>query len=162
MEKIDHSIDYKSDGWDKFYDDKGDSWRDKDYRLLHELFAVKVLKGSLIDVGCGLGDGLRMLRETADGVTQFSGTDFASETIERNKNNPLLRGIDFFSHDITQPLPARYDNVICLQTLEHLHEPALAMNNLINATREVLIVATPYKNRRPDENHLWSFNIVSS
>ena len=52
----------------------------------------------------------------------------------------------------------KYDNIICLQTLEHLEDPVIAIRNLIDATQKLLIVAVPYRNRRPDENHLWSFD----
>lgn len=161
MQKIDHSVDYQSDGWDDFYDARGSSWRDKDYRYIDRFFLIKTLQGTFADVGCGLGDGLKLFKTSAKGITHFSGCDFAVNTIEKNKTNPDLAGMDFFPHDIMKPIVKQYDNIICLQTLEHLHEPAKAMENLVNATREVLIVATPYKNRRPDENHLWSLDEAS-
>ncbi|MBT3201369.1 MAG: methyltransferase domain-containing protein, partial [Phycisphaerales bacterium] len=116
------------------------------------------LAGSLLDVGCGLGDGLRLMRRNMSRISSFAGTDFSDEAIRKNSENDSLAGIEFFVHDIHQPLERTYDNIICLQTLEHLPEPAVAMNNLINATDGVLIAASPYKNRRPDENHLWSFD----
>lgn len=90
---------------------------------------------------------MKLFKTLATDITRFSGCDFAAETIEKNKANPDLAEMEFFSHDIMQLIAKQYDNIICLQTLEHLHEPAKAMDNLINATRDVLIVATPYKNR---------------
>lgn len=111
-----------------------------------------------MDVGCALGDGFQILSSACRSVTSFSGTDFSEYAISANKKNPNLTGIKFFSHDIMMPLPEKYDNIICLQTIEHVSKPDFAFKNLIDATRRILIVATPYMNRRPDENHLWSFD----
>ena len=58
---------------------------------------------------------------------------------------------------VNKVLPEKYDNIICLQTLEHLENPEAAMHNLIDAAKKVLIVGVPFRNRRPDENHIWSF-----
>lgn len=158
MQRVDQSVDYRAEGWNDFFTRKAASWRDKDYRLLQKMFRIETLTGSLLDVGCGLGDGLRLMQQNMSRISSFAGTDFSDEAIRKNSENDSLTGIDFFVHDIHQPLERTYDNIICLQTLEHLPEPAVAMNNLIAATDGVLIVASPYKNRRPDENHLWSFD----
>ena len=48
--------------------------------------------------------------------------------------------------------------MICLQTLEHLEDPKAVMLNLIKATEDVLIVGVPYREARPSENHVWSFD----
>jgi hypothetical protein len=63
----------------------------------------------------------------------------------------------FFKYNILKPLPESYDNIICLQTLEHLDDPHKAMHNLVSATRKVLIVGCPYLNRRLAKDHQWSF-----
>jgi len=158
MKKIDKSIDYKEEGWNNFFSEKGITWRDKDYKLLDKMFNIDNLKGSLLDVGCGLGDGILYMQNRLNNITEFEGTDFSSEAINKNESNPLLLNVNFYTHDITLPLEKKYNNIICLQTLEHIPDPVSAMKNLVDATEDVLIVASPYKNRRPDENHLWYFD----
>lgn len=161
MKRIYSSIDYKCEGWDNFFTTKGMNWRDKDYRLIKSMFKIEDFCGSLLDVGCGLGDGLRLLINTMTKIQNFAGCDFSQGAIKKNQSNSLMNNIFFFVHDISKSLPDKYDNVICLQTLEHLQDPAKAMKNLTDATKAVLVAASPYKNRRPDENHLWEFDEFS-
>jgi hypothetical protein len=90
----------------------------------------------------------------------LSGTDFSPYAIDANGRNPVLKAINFFQHDLHEPLRERYNAVFCLQTLEHLSNPLRAFQNLYNAADELLIVASPYRNRRPDRDHLWSFDEI--
>lgn len=158
MERLEKSVDWKQDGWDSFFVQKGWQWRNKDYRYINEIFDLRRLSGSLLDVGCGLGDGLAYLKNKCPKVSKLIGTDFSHKAIETCRNSPKLSQMSFFQHDIQKVLPDKYDNIICLQTLEHLQDPQTAMQNLVNATEKVLIVGVPYRNRRPDQNHIWSFN----
>lgn len=158
MQRIDSANDYGTNGWNEIFLKKNGQWRDKDYRYLDEVFRIATLSGTLLDAGCALGDGLLYLQRRCPRVTGFSGTDFSEAGIEVCCNNRQLDFAHFFQHDLMRPLPNRYDNVICLQTVEHTPDPELVFTNLLDATGRLLIVATPYKNRRPDENHLWSFD----
>jgi SAM-dependent methyltransferase len=157
MERLETSVDWRQDGWDSFFVQKGKHWRHKDYRYINDIFDLCRLSGSLLDVGCGLGDGLAYLKKRCPKVNKLIGVDFSHKAIETCRNNPELSQMSFFQHDIHKALPERYDNIICLQTLEHLEYPQSAMQNLIDAASEVLIVGVPYCNRRPDQNHIWSF-----
>jgi 2-polyprenyl-3-methyl-5-hydroxy-6-metoxy-1,4-benzoquinol methylase len=158
MQRLETFVDWGQKGWDSFFAERGSHWRDKDYRYLRKIFDLRKMSGSLLDVGCGLGDGLVYLKRKCSNVSKFVGTDFSNKAIDSCRNNPQLQNIEFFAHDILRPLPMKYDNIICLQTLEHLKDPQTAIHNLIEATQNLLIVGAPYRNRRPDENHLWSFN----
>jgi len=158
MERIDGFSDRGINGWNRFFVKKGMRWRDKDYRYLDTLFDLSVLTSSLLDVGCALGDGLMYLKSKCPKVNMFAGTDLSNEVIKICKSNPELRQMKFFQHDILKPFPTRYNNIICLQTLEHIENPQKAIQNLIDATKTLLIIGVPYRNRRPDENHLWSFD----
>ena len=161
MEKIDGFVNWKAHGWDDFLGQRNAKWqanRYKQYRKLNLVFNLSLLKGSLLDAGCALGDGLLYLKQASPGVSHLVGTDYSNRAIENCRNNPDLSKASFFTHDIHKPFPDRYSNIICLHTLEHVEDPKLAMENLINATRNLLIVAVPYKNKRQSENHLWSFD----
>jgi SAM-dependent methyltransferase len=158
MEKLKTYIDWGQEGWDSFFEVKGKSWRDKDYRYIDEIFNLSMLEGTLLDAGCALGDGLIYLRKKCPKIHRFIGTDFSSRAIETCRNNPRISPMEFYQHNVIHPLPEKYDNIICLETLEHLEHPETAMKNLVDATNKLLIVGVPYCNRRPDQNHFWSFN----
>jgi len=158
MERLETFVDWEQGDWDSFFVQKGTQWRNKDYRYLNDIFDLRnILNGSLLDVGCGLGDGLLYLKKKCPQVDRLIGIDISAKAIEINRNNPAFSEMEFFHHDILKPLSEKYDNIICLETVEHLEDPQTAMQNLIDAAKEVLIVGVPYRNRRPDENHLWSF-----
>lgn len=158
MKRLPNAQNYGEKGWNRFFHETGMQWRDKDYRFLAEVFDLGCLRGSLLDAGCALGDGQRFLYGVCRNITQYHACDFSHEAIDTCRRNPSLDRTRFFRHDLQAPLPFSFDNVLCLQTLEHLPDPEKAFGHLVSCAREVLIVAAPYKNRRPDENHLWSFD----
>jgi 2-polyprenyl-3-methyl-5-hydroxy-6-metoxy-1,4-benzoquinol methylase len=158
MERLEKFEEWGYPGWNRFFSQKGKQWRVKDYRHLDRVFDLSIMDGSLLDVGCALGDGLIYLKARAPKVNQFVGADFSDEAIRICKSNPQLREMVFFQHDVLELFPDTYENVICLQTLEHVQKPEIAMQNLINAAKSVLIVGVPYRNRRPDADHHWSFD----
>ncbi len=158
MERIETSVGWGPGGWDTFFDQEGYRQGDKFYAYLSSVFSLSVMKGSLLDVGCALGAGLRYLKNKAPSVGRFVGTDFSSRALAICRGNPELEGMEFIQHDIHQSFPEQYCNVICLHILEHVDNPQLAVHNLIEATKDLLIVGAPYRNRIPDEDHLWSFD----
>ena len=158
MEKLQTYVHWEQENWDSFFHEKGKRWRDKDYRYINDIFNLSMLDGSLLDVGCALGDGLIYLRKKCPKINKFIGTDFSPRAIETCRNNRELSAMEFFQHNIIESLPDKYDNIICLATLEHLEYPETAMQNLVDATNKLLIIGVPYLNRRPDKNHLWSFD----
>jgi len=158
MERIKGAPLEKPEDMDKFYKKYGTSFRNKDYTFLKSVFDVSNFKGTLLDMGCGLGDGVLYLKNKCPHITKFYAADVSPQAINTCKNNPLLKDAIFFLHDIMNPLPNNYDVVICLQTLEHVLDPTEAMKNLINAANSLLIVAVPYKNRRTYITHIWSFD----
>jgi len=155
MEKV---KEYTSMDWGKFFRKKGPSWRDKDYKFLISVFNMKGMKGSLLDVGCGLGDGILYLKSRNLNITKFSGVDFSVQAITTCNNNSLLQDCTFFTHNINNEIENKYDNIISLQTIEHVPDPTKAVTNMLKATKDLLVISAPYKNRRPDRNHLWSFD----
>jgi len=135
MEKVNGYTNWGVKKWDRFFIEKGTRWRDKDYRYLNKLFDLSMLTNSLLDVGCALGDGLIYLKRKCHEVDKFAGTDLSNEAIEICRKTKKLRKMEFFQHDILTPFPNRYDNIICLQTLEHIENPQKAVQNLNNITR---------------------------
>ena len=158
MEKLQTYVHWEQENWDSFFHEKGKRRRNKDYRYINDIFNLSMLEGSLLDVGCALGDSLIYLRKKCPKINRFIGIDFSPRAIETCRNNPELSAMEFYQHNIIKSLPEKYDNIICLATLEHLEDPETAMKNLSDATNQLLIIGVPYLNRRPDKNHIWSFD----
>lgn len=156
MEAVEDAQPYGVAGWNRHLGSVADGWRDKDYVLLAALFRLDHLEGSLLDVGCAVGDGFPVLQRSCPRVDSLGGCDFSSKGVATARRR--FGAVDAFVHDVHEPLPSQWDNIVCLQTLEHLPDPVAAIANLVAATRRSLIVATPYRNRRPDTDHRWSFD----
>ena len=156
MKRVDDADPLEVSGWDSMLREHHDGWRDKDYVQLAALFRLRRLSGSLLDVGCAVGDGFDVLRRGCRPGTQLSGCDFSEEGIRTAASR--FPAVSLFVHDITDQLPGRWSTVISLQTIEHLDDPLAAVAAMNAAATRVLIVAAPYRNRRPDRDHRWSFD----
>jgi 2-polyprenyl-3-methyl-5-hydroxy-6-metoxy-1,4-benzoquinol methylase len=96
----------------------------------------------VLDAGCGLGVFTNLVKERF-GVMDMHGFDFSSVAISHAKEK--YTAIDFFVHDIYNPLSTKYDVIICTETLEHLVKPDTAVRNLTAALSDegVLVLTVP-------------------
>lgn len=101
----------------------------------------------VLDVACGGGDVTVALTKRArveQLAVQMSGCDF-SETalaIARRRADEARESIEFFSHDVLKdPLPAKFDAVICSLFLHHLDEADAirVLQSMSQAGRAVLV-----------------------
>jgi 2-polyprenyl-3-methyl-5-hydroxy-6-metoxy-1,4-benzoquinol methylase len=101
---------------------------------------------SILDIGCGRGVILSAL--AADGYI-VDGCDISTAVVSM-----LTRmGYDAFVCDIERdPLPHRYDCLLCLEVLQQVFDPFEVLNKLGSALNEngYMIVSVP------NEFHLWS------
>jgi SAM-dependent methyltransferase len=100
--------------------------------------------GMLLDVGCGLGEMAGFLAERLPHVS-ITGVDLSPLAIERCRQaRPRQRWI--VADVTTDELPHGFDAVVCSEVLEHLDEPAAAVENLGRATRPggVVVVTVPH------------------
>jgi SAM-dependent methyltransferase len=92
-----------------------------------------------LDAGCAMGFLVESLRDR--GVEAF-GLDISPYAIERVRADvlPCCRVAS-----ISEPLPQRYDLIVCIEVLEHLAPPEaeLAIANLCAHTDDVLFSSTP-------------------
>lgn len=137
--------------YDKFYgnhevlDEYYNDIRMKFYREVVEKLILEkvVLDGKkVLDVGCGVGF---LLDEVSKVFNPFSltGTDFSEEAMKVScKKFPTM---EFFRHDIYDPLPEKYDVIFCTEVLEHLEKPFVGLKNLIDALKDngALVLAVP-------------------
>ncbi len=127
-------------------------WTDSHVPQAHAYLAppmIKALRDSsvnnVLDLGCGNGSCSALLQSKGFVVTgcdkSTSGIAFA------RRAHP---DIDFFEHDISNPLPAgyagSYDAVVALEVVEHLLQPRHLVASAYNALRPggLLVLSTPF------------------
>lgn len=96
--------------------------------LQRQLFTRLITRDTIVlDVGCG--DGGHYGRELATIAREYHGLDVSPAAVETARQN----GIRAQQHDLAQPFPFNdkvFDTVICIEVLEHLFNPALALGEM--------------------------------
>lgn len=147
-------------------------WRSGDQKRQFRHFACVSLidVGNVLDVGCGDGLLLSMLREKGiDG----EGVDFSETAIQKcvEKNIKATR------HDLNEKLPfhdGSFDWVIALDVLEHQHDPLPLLKEIVRVSRKNIIIGVPNfsslptrlqtllgnvpENNKPNKGHVYWFN----
>ena len=134
--------------------------------------AVSLIKnGSVLDVGCGDGLLLRMLRERG---VKGKGLDVSETAVELCRAD----GLDVSSGDFTQEtLPFKddaMDYVVALDVLEHLYHPEILLKEMARVARIAVIIGVPNfsslparlqvlmghvpENNHPHKGHVYWFN----
>jgi 2-polyprenyl-3-methyl-5-hydroxy-6-metoxy-1,4-benzoquinol methylase len=127
--------------WDRYLNSRGDFWRDFPYQfLLAEL--PKNEKVTLLDIGCALGDGCRMLKKNFP-LAEITGADLSESGIQkaRAKSND----IEYFVFDLyKQEIPKKYDYITLIHILEHFDDPYPIINKCLKAVNRAVYISTPY------------------
>jgi SAM-dependent methyltransferase len=120
--------------WDEVWAREGkDTWRK--YPLTFQKIKEQV-EGTVLDVGCGVGVLLDVLRES-----DVTGLDISPKAIEILKSKGIkgkvgtLPTIDFPDKS--------FDTVIATETLEHLDKPESLIKEMRRVARKKIIVAVP-------------------
>ncbi len=124
---------YNEELYDRFWSDCPDFSRynpgARHRRRLVARFLRDVPGRTLLDVGCGDGELIALLRRELPALTALAGADLSSETVKRNRER--LPGVDFHVLDITQrALPATFDLVVCSEVIEHIEDRGAAFRHL--------------------------------
>lgn len=145
--------------WDEYYATRPDV---PDRRLLHRhkiLPKVFGIPHSILDVGCGAGEGLLEMQAHFPSALLW-GVDFSAEAIRACRER-IPVGSMFRQYDITQEdLHFCADLVMCVQTLEHFAPRQIPwiMARLFQAARHQLLISVPYKNMIADRDHKTQFD----
>jgi hypothetical protein len=115
---------------------------------------------TVLDAGCAMGFLVEALRDRGVQAFGLDLSDYAIASV-REDIKPYCRVAS-----ITDPLPQRYDLIVCIEVLEHLprDQASAAIDNLCRHTNDILFSSTPdeYKevthiNVRPPEGWAESF-----
>ncbi len=136
----------------------------------HRACVDMVTEGSVLDVGCGDGLLLSMLKEK--GVLG-EGVDFSEDAVHKCAE----RGIHATQHDLSEKLPFAdnsFDYVVALDVLEHQFDPLSVLREMTRVSRKNVVVGVPNfsslparfqtlfgrvpENNRPNKGHVYWFN----
>ena len=143
--------------WDEIFGEK-QSWRDAAYTFLKD-YPKFFNKKSILDMGCGLGDGIVKLAKMFPKAKGFYGMDFYRPAIEKAEKNHPEHTWEIFDANEEDLMPEeRFDTILLIQTLEHLEDPEAVVNGLLHNCRH-LIVTVPkgVKGAKNHKSHIWYF-----
>ncbi len=127
--------------WDRYLNARGDFWRDFPYQFLLE----ELPKGepfSLLDIGCALGDGCRLLKKHFP-QAEIVGADLSQIGIEKARSKS--RDIEYFTFDLNkQEILKKYDYLTLIHILEHFDDPYPIIDKCLKAVNQAVYISTPY------------------
>jgi SAM-dependent methyltransferase len=106
---------------------------------------------TVLDVGCGGGDNLAVLARTGD--YELAGVDISSQALEyarRRVPTAQLSELDVQRETLEQ----RFDLVMSIQVIEHLHDDVGALRHMAEMTSRYLLVSTMCGRMRPSEREI--------
>ncbi len=138
--------------WDKYLLARGDFWRDFPYQfLLEEL--PKNEEFTLLDIGCALGDGCRLLKKSFPQAGIF-GADLSQVGIEKARSKS--QDIEYFVFDLSkQDIPKKYDYISLIHILEHFDDPFPIIDKCLKAVNQAVYISTPYGEKFNDPRLYW-------
>ncbi len=127
--------------WDRYLNSRGDFWRDFPYQFLLEELPKNALF-SLLDIGCALGDGCRMLKKNFPQAA-ITGADLSESGIQ--KARAKSSDIEYFVFDLlNQEIPKKYDYITLIHILEHFDDPYPIIDKCLKAVNRAVYISTPY------------------
>lgn len=111
---------------------------------LHDLFIEASPVSSVLEVGVGEGFISGYLSEKFPSI-RFSGVDLAEADIAKLREKfPRVEAHVGSAYDVDK-LPGGYDLVICAEVMEHLDEPARALDRMIALAPKRLLLSVPHE-----------------
>lgn len=114
------------------------------YHLVTERYIRK--SDSVLDVGFGIGCGLRIMVEKAE---KLSGIEVDRKTVRLARNAIFDSRISGFEHYDGYSIPFKersFDVVTCIDVIEHVPDYLRLLNELCRITKRIVFLSTP--NRR--------------
>ncbi len=102
------------------------------YKMWEKVISYIGYSDVILEIGCGTGQFAQMLIGICGKYVAYYGIDFSEVAIEKSIERC---GKYFRLHDARKPLPADYNTVICLETLEHIDNDILVLENIKSGTK---------------------------
>jgi SAM-dependent methyltransferase len=105
------------------------------------IFPPDLAGKSVLDLGCNYG--YFCFEAERRGAARVVGTDIDPDNLAKCRllADCLGSRAEFLRHDVERdPMPGGFDYVLCLNLLHHLRNPLAALDRLVEATRECLVL----------------------
>lgn len=114
-----------------------------EYRFIKSLYKNGNKPTSVLDVGCGDGRLLNIIKKTVSKTCKLEGieiSDHASVNARKNGYKVITGSIETINLE-----PNNYDYIFMIQVIEHLHNPNESISKLRKALKEggILVIETP-------------------
>jgi 2-polyprenyl-3-methyl-5-hydroxy-6-metoxy-1,4-benzoquinol methylase len=118
-------------------------------KLIYDRLAMLVRSRTVLEAGCGVGLGTVLMERTAKYVM---GTDKSERNIRFARC--LYPWMNFGVWDLNEPTALRARVVVCIEVIEHVADPSIAIAHLLEAATEEGWISTPNGNGKqmPPEN----------
>ncbi|MEA1876779.1 MAG: class I SAM-dependent methyltransferase [Bacteroidota bacterium] len=133
---------------DNFFETLGKPKLGSPFNLLDayrfDLCYRKVGSGSLLDVGAYLGDFLNLAKQDN---RQFYGTEINQTRVDLVNSRLETENIrlDFRNGELKQFETDFVDNVVCMETLEHIIDDRYALSELCRVAKSRVVVTVPFR-----------------
>ncbi len=132
----------------------------RDHVARYEFAAAQLAGQRVLDAGCGVGYGSRILAESGCAVRAW---DVDAEAIAYARDHYAHDKIEFLSLS-AEALPAtggQYDAAVCFEVIEHLWDPSRLLRHL-HQSAPVLLASVPNEEVFPYRNHAFHYRHYTS
>lgn len=151
---------------------ENERWRKKNQQIVfrHREALKMIGSGKVLDVGCGDGLFLEMLKNNA-----LEGVDISIEGIKKCTEKGIKTCLCDFSKDRLPFFDNEFDYVVMLDILEHLYSPADLLKEAKRVSKKNIIISVPNfnslpariqmllgkvpENNRDNKGHIYWFNL---
>src|SRR5258706_6533889 len=118
-----------------------------------ELAFLLTTPASVLDWGCAMGDGVKMLSDTFR-LANVAGLDFAARALEvARAEYPNFE----FIHTLDGSIPRKFDVVITSNCLEHFQDPLQVAQEHLLSCSQLYIVMVPFDEKELLDQHSFRF-----
>lgn len=131
----------------------------RDHVARYEWAAARLAGKRVIDYACGIGYGTQLLAEAG---CQVVGVDCDEEALAYAAEHYRHTSVTYVFENAEQPgSQGEFDAAVCLETIEHLHDPVPLLRTLRDAA-PVLLASVPNEEMFPWNRHYFHYRHYTS